>query len=235
MEIDPGDTLEQARNAVKDKKYSVALEKYQWFFEHSVQIKQSYYGVRLSYCLADWAELAEDYSPAKIALIAERDKALTKFRETKSRPLFHDYSSISHYLKEDVEVYKQFLTIHETDKALAKSLFTFVYDYCAENKKWEICREYLGNGYKKYQDALETFDHMIEFSEKRKESGGESLRHEAADYLKTKSLWILEMLHHTNATEDYNSAISKIESDLKKRGFEYILEKILDNTTEKRK
>jgi hypothetical protein len=233
MELDPGEVLNEARAVFRDGDYEKSLEKYQWFFDNSIKIKRSYYGVRLSYCLAEWAKLGKSYLPATEALIKEKQKALTNFQNTLSFQDFHDYSSVSRCLSQDEEVLQKFLLLHESNKDLAKRLFTFVYEYCASLQMWDICREYLGNGYKQYEYSLETFDYLMEFAEKKKGDGGESIYQDAVETMKRESLWLLNMLHSINAPEEYNSVMSRLESDLKARGFEQIFEQILEKAPNK--
>jgi len=224
---DPSEVLSKARKAYQDKDYPVALENYQWFYHNALDIDQSYYGVRLSYCLGEWADLGKEFPEATDALVQLKEKALAEFSSTKSRTAFHEYSSICEYLECKEEVYVLFLTVHNSDNTLAEKLFTFVYEYCASNEMWDLCREYLGNGYNKYKQSLETFDHMMEFAEEKPGELGESIYRDAVIAIKRETLWILNMFNFINAPGEYESAISKIESDLKERGHESIYEEIL--------
>ena len=56
------DALDRARAAFKEANYSRALEQYEYFFDHALDDDpHSLYGVRLSYCLAEWVRLGELY------------------------------------------------------------------------------------------------------------------------------------------------------------------------------
>lgn len=226
MEIDPSVVLEKARKALRNKDYEVALEKYQWFFHNSIEINRSYYGVRLSYCLSEWKQLANDYPPAMEALIELKNNTLATFLETYSRQSFHEYKSIAGCLNEPKEVFDQFMIVHNSNKELAKNLFTFVYEYCAENNNWEICLTYLGNGNEQYEEALEMLDHMIEFSEKKDGEAGKSIFNFGTERFEKECLWILCTLNHANASEALDSAYAKIQSDLKDRNLDDLLNKI---------
>lgn len=234
MNIDPGEVLEEARKAFKDKDFAVALDKYKWFYENSIEIDRSYYGVRLSYCLGEWAELGSEYPIAKEALLQLKEDTLLGFKNALSCEMFHEYSSISEALKCQDEVFQQFMPIHNSDKELAKKIFTFVYEYCASNKMWEICREYLGNGYSQYKKALETFDHMMEFANRKSGAQGKSIYKEAVNSIMRETSWILNMLSYINAPDEYDSAISKIESDLKDRGYQDVYDDIYKNSPNKK-
>ena len=220
MEIDPRVILNEARNAYKDKNYSIALSKYQWFYDNSIEINKSFYGVRLSYCLNEWADLGKIYKPANEALIELKETTLSSFKEKLSQEAFHEYSCICGYLECSNEAYEEFLPLHKSNNNLAAKLFTYVYEYCASNKQWELCKKYLGNGHKQYKNTLETFDHMIEFSKKGTSEQKESIYIEALETIKRELLWLLNMLFYTKSLGEFESFINMLESDLKERGFE---------------
>lgn len=230
MDLDPGKVLTEAREAAKEKRYSTALEKYQWFFENSIEIKRSYYGVRLSYCLDEWAELGKEYPPAMKALIELKDRSLSDFKSTLSRQSFHEYSSIAGYLDLQDEVLEQFMSLHKSNKQLAGNFFTFVYEHCAKKEMWGICREHLGNGQAQYEKALEMFDHMVGFSKTKADVGGESIYQEALEAIGRETLWILNMLHHEHATEEYELIMTRMQQDLTERGFESTYTKIYESS-----
>ena len=235
MEIDPRVVLNEARNAYKEENYSIALSKYQWFYKNSIEINKSFYGVRLSYCLNEWAELGEKYQPAKEALVKLKETTLSSFNETLSQEAFHEYSCICEYLGCSNESYEEFIPVHKENKNLATKLFTYVYEYCASNNQWELCKKYLGNGHNQYKNTLEIFDHMIEFSKKRTSKQRESMSSEAVETIKRESVWLLNMLSHTNSLKEYDSFISRLEIDLKERDFENVYKEIYEtvqiNTT----
>lgn len=230
MSSNPREILGIARRAYQDKDYPTALENYQWFYNNALYINQSFYGVRLSYCLDEWAELGKVFPDAAEALLRLKENALLEFSNTKSRIAFHEYSCICDYLECKEEVFQQFLAIQESDQDLAEKLFTVVYEYCASQEMWETCRKYLGNGCKQYEQSLQTFDHMVEFSEAKSGEIGESIYRDAVKAIKREALWILNMLHFVNAQDEYESTISKIESDLKERGRENLYKEICEGT-----
>ena len=220
MEIDPGDVLDEARRAFDKKDYQLALEKYQWFYENALSIDEAYYGVRLSYCLGEWARLAQEYPNALETLTALKERTLSDFKKSHSRQTFHEYASICEYLGCPDEVFENFRAFHETDKDLSFKLFPFVYEYCATRGWWDICREYLGNGYDRYRQSLETFDYMREVAVEKNGDTQDSILTDAKMMFERDILWILNMLSHIDAPNEYESAISRIKSDLIEREHE---------------
>jgi len=235
MSEDPGEVLNQAREAFSIKEYEVSLEKYKWFYDNSLDIDQSYYGVRLSYCLGEWAELAKYFPTAKEELVILKDKSLSGFKSNPTHQAFHEYSSISEYLDCSSEVFDTFVSIEEQDEKLASKIFSLVFRYCATNKKWDVCRRYLGNGYKQYLRTIETFDHMTEFSNESSGEERESIMRDAEQTFKKEVIWLLEMLNYINAPKEFDSAMNKIESDLTERGSQKLFGEIAKKAPNKKR
>jgi hypothetical protein len=66
------EVLERAWNAHSAGEYEAALKDYVWLFEAAAADPETV-SLRLSYVLASWAKLAEDYLPARQALVQTRD------------------------------------------------------------------------------------------------------------------------------------------------------------------
>lgn len=70
--------LMEARKDALDGRFPAAAEKFLWFHEHVLERDRAMAGVRLSFALSDWAELARRYPPAMSQLLAVRDRALAQ-------------------------------------------------------------------------------------------------------------------------------------------------------------
>ena len=226
MDIDPGDVLQEAREAFAKEDYDLALEKYQWFFGNALRIKESYYGVRLSYCLIEWADLGSAYPPALEALTKQKEVSLRAFEENRSCSLFNEYSSICDAMGCSNEPVEAFLEVASSNGELAKKLFTFVYEELARNSQWDLCREYMGNGYKQYKEVLELFDACIDGGNRKGGNQGEGIISSAIAKTVEELLWILEMQAHANADGELESAMKRIKHDFGKRGYAEVFERV---------
>src|SRR2546426_6861906 len=107
----PGDPLDEARRLARQGKFEQALQKHIWIHDHVLEANPSYYGVRLSFALADWIDLGKKYPKALEALKAIRDKKTSRLMAGEDdRVVFHDVQSINQYLGESkatVELFKQ--------------------------------------------------------------------------------------------------------------------------------
>src|SRR5437016_1020215 len=116
---DPQKAREFAIAYRKEGKYEEALEMHEWFHFNALSIRPSLYGVRLSFALSEWMELAEIYPKAKERLLEIRSDETTKIKNgTWQFQDFHDVREISRKLKDErvsVELFK-LICEKETDK-----------------------------------------------------------------------------------------------------------------------
>ncbi|MGQ3052793.1 MAG: hypothetical protein ACT6S0_13490 [Roseateles sp.] len=75
-EVSAQQILQDAQKDARDGRLAEAAEKFRWFHEHALERDRAMSGVRLSFALADWADLARRYPPAMAHLVAARDRAL---------------------------------------------------------------------------------------------------------------------------------------------------------------
>ncbi|HKO88583.1 MAG TPA: hypothetical protein VJU83_08705, partial [Burkholderiales bacterium] len=97
--MSPQKRLQAAREATQQGRYDEALQEFIWFHEHALEHQPWLYGLRLSFALGYWIELANLYPPAREALEAMRDRKTTALlRGEGKRPLFHDVVAINRVL-----------------------------------------------------------------------------------------------------------------------------------------
>lgn len=227
MNKDPGEVLNSARNSFKKEDYPDALEKYIWFFENSTVInKAAYTGVRRSYCLGEWADLASIYPPALETLIAQKNTSINGFKETKSIDNFRDSAAICYFLNCMEEVIILFKEVYKDDKELSKKLFSSVFEYLARNKEWGICREYLGDCTNRYIGLIELFDVCIQFANKRGGETGIGVEKDAIEKTKEEFIWLLNINLYANDKSGYTKLLEKLRKDLATRGYNELYDEI---------
>ena len=114
--------LANARAFFKTGEFAAALAQYEYFFDHAIEEEESLYGVRLSYCLDEWARLGSKYPPALQRLQFKAEEAHDLLLRTRKSDRFHDYIAICEYLHRDEAPIELFLTLHKTDRELAQSV-----------------------------------------------------------------------------------------------------------------
>jgi hypothetical protein len=209
----PKDVLEQARSSFRTGKHAEALEQYEYFFDHALEdIEHNFYGVRLSYCLDEWATLGQIYPPAKERLEWKRDEALSLLMQTRKPERFHDFISICGYLKCDNLPVEKFLFLHASDPDLAKSVFNFIGDALVEAKQWEVYAAYISSPFEEYQRYLELLDRMLEIHQQE----GWDVSRVKRRFVRSISNLLL-VLKHTGKGSDIASLQNAVTNDTESR------------------
>ena len=137
--MDPGAVLNRGCEALSHKQYRQALEHLVWFHENAVLQDRAYYGVRLSFALGCWKELASVYPPAMEALRFVRSRAIGALRAgLGNRDLFHDFVSINRELGEARETYDLFRTLSARQPALAEECRHLAVDAIVETGDFDL-------------------------------------------------------------------------------------------------
>lgn len=135
------------RDAVDDRiagRYEDALAKQLWFHHEALRYRRSLSGVRLSFALAFWADLAELYAPAKAALVKTRDEAAQAVREGRSaEDNFDDLVAIDRELDDPLATVSVFLEVEKRDPKLAKALAGHAVDALIDAKYYDIAARYV--------------------------------------------------------------------------------------------
>jgi hypothetical protein len=130
-----------ARAAAAAGRYEEALREHIWFHDHALEEQPSLYGVRLSYALSDWVELANRYPPALVALKAIRDaKSDRLVRGDGDRRLFHDVRAINEQLDQQGLTHELFVRLQETNATLAEKCADLAMAAIVRSKDFNLAR-----------------------------------------------------------------------------------------------
>lgn len=114
--------LNTAQSALREGRYAEALDGLLWFHANALGESDAWYGVRLSYALNDWRELAGLYPPAMAALCATRTAtAAALLRGEADRHGFNDVESIDKKLGQNEQTYALYLLLEEQQPELAEA------------------------------------------------------------------------------------------------------------------
>jgi hypothetical protein len=104
--------LQAARQAAIEGRHEEALEGLLWFHHHALEEDPSLRGVRLSYALSYWSELAKTYPPALQALKDLREqKAQVLLHGEGDRAVFYDVKAIDERLGDSRATYELYLAL----------------------------------------------------------------------------------------------------------------------------
>jgi len=165
---DPRKILNEAEADAKAGNYADALAKHVWFHENALLIRESLYGVRLSFALSSWRELAHKYPPASGKLKAVRDEAMKNVREGKEPyACFHDAESINETLGEEEKTRELFIWLHEHSPAIARHVFNLAEDALVRAKEYKLCGKYL-EPEKYFERAVDNYRFSRRMAKERK-------------------------------------------------------------------
>lgn len=231
MIMPPGEILNDARAALKSGNYPLALENYQRFFDRALLDQgdgHNYYGVRLSYCLAEWFHLGENYPPARERLEAKAIEALADFEATGDCEKFHDFQSIRERLGQEDLVLSQFVQYHQSKSDLANSALRFMWNRLVEAKRWDICSTYLTDFESKYEQALSKFDQAMKICQADPSLGGDKFAEQIRGWYVRDVGNLLAALKHSAQQDGAAWLVSSVASDMQSRGFSELVSHVVE-------
>lgn len=138
--------LKETKQLIQKKSYKKALKRCIWFHNHALEHDPSMFSVRLSFALADWKLLSDQYEPAKKALLKTRDEKIKKLYDGTIPPLlFLDVLSINRILHLESENVKLFESLKKHNKYFAKKHWKMVKKDLYATKRFDLLKEYIGN------------------------------------------------------------------------------------------
>lgn len=126
---------------IKEKKYDQALTRLDWFWNHILEHEPAMYGVRLSFCLGVWKDLADVYPPALAELKQLRDGAEKKALQGDTQA-FAEAVNLNRTLKESTRTVELFKKLDKTQPELAKKMWHFADMTLIEHNEYALSLKY---------------------------------------------------------------------------------------------
>lgn len=141
---DPQTILTEAQADARAKRYDRALAKQIWIHENSLKHNPAFTGVRLSFALRAWHDLAKDYPPALDRLIEARNEASNAALDGKKTfESFHTFAAINRTLGDESLTVDTFIQLETQNQAAAKIVFLVAKPALITAKEYKICNKYL--------------------------------------------------------------------------------------------
>jgi len=141
---DAHDVLRRGRIAQLEGRHEEALRDLVWFHHNALKHDRALYGVRLSFALGYWKELADAYPPARRALDATKKEACRVLLESGgSRDLFHEVVAINRELGERGQTYRFFVSLRKKYPDLAKSYGYLAIDDMVHARDFKLASQHL--------------------------------------------------------------------------------------------
>jgi hypothetical protein len=136
--------LQAGRAATYEGRFEEALIQFLWFHDHALQEDPAFAGVRLSFALGYWMELAQQFAPAMEAFRAKRDAKVAILKAGQlDRGLFHDVEAMSEKLQEDQITASLFVQLHERSPEFAQACARIAVPMLVRTKNFALAREYM--------------------------------------------------------------------------------------------
>ena len=132
-----------ASKLAENKQYDEALRAYRYYFIESKK-ESSLGGVRLSFCLGDWAKLGKVYPPAMNELISMSDERKKIILSGKGNSeVFQEYNAINRYIDRDSETLATFITVDKDFPEQAESYRFIAKDLIIDTKQYDLAKKYI--------------------------------------------------------------------------------------------
>ena len=154
---DPSTILSEASDDRDAGRYQLALDKHVWYHDNALKHDSGQGGVRLSFALSDWRQLANRYPPALEKMMEFRDRAeLWVKRNKEDFDAFHEFVRLNTQLKEEERTVYLFRWLDEYDPAFANSAYGVAQSALVAEGELELCGKYIA-GIESFKDDLELY------------------------------------------------------------------------------
>jgi hypothetical protein len=144
----PKEILEEAREDAAACRYDLALAKHAWFHRSALRYEKALYGVRLSYALDAWWDLAKVHPPALLEMRGVREEAGAVVKAGgEIREAFHDFRSLNDVLGESEKTLSLFAWLDVEAPDEAKTVFDLARPSLIRGGKFALCGRYLDDDY----------------------------------------------------------------------------------------
>ena len=168
---DPDQVLDEALSDRAAGRYETALKKHVWYHENALKHRPSLVGVRLSFALAYWRELADQYPPALAKMMEFRDAAEERVRaDEEGFDAFMEAESLNRYLEADDRTVELFAWLDSNKPPLAQRVYSIALDSLVAEKEFDLCSKYI-DAADHYERLVRSFRHSQEFARQNSESG----------------------------------------------------------------
>jgi hypothetical protein len=156
----PSDILDSAADDTRHGRYADALAKFVWFHDAS-RNELGMGGVRLSFALGYWLDLASHYPPALEAFVKVRDTTEERCRSQRDFKSFHEVAALNDRLHENRRTIELFQQVAQADPAKGHELYHVVERFLVAAGQYADCAPYL-EWQERFEIALSGYQLLVE-------------------------------------------------------------------------
>jgi RNA polymerase sigma factor (sigma-70 family) len=143
----PQKILYEAQADTAAGRYQEAEAKFEWYRDNALHYQPSLVGVRNSFAIMYWGELAQKYPPARRKLVSIRDAAVNNIRfpvnPASRRSDFILILSINDDLHESAKTIELFKWLDISDPALARDMYELMEMPLIDAHEYSLCNKYM--------------------------------------------------------------------------------------------
>ena len=156
---DPRVVLEEAKGLLERGAYEEALQRHLWYHNHALEHDPNLLGVRISFALAQWTELARRYPKAKTAMMEVRDAGARELMAGRGGfGLFQDVRAINDQWGDQNSTLELFKHLDTRQPALAKQCYQLAESLLVQKQDYAICGRYLTNGQTRFDSIKRSWE-----------------------------------------------------------------------------
>jgi hypothetical protein len=155
--------LNAAKISARKGQFEEALNEYIWFHKYALEEEPALRGVRLSFALGYWMELAGQYPPARMALQSIRDEKTRLLKDgAEDWDLFNDVSAINETLSNDEATYDLFCLINRRNTVFATQCARCATPALVKAYDFNLARSFISDPEKAIEELASRFNNDIE-------------------------------------------------------------------------
>ena len=212
---DPRKRLHQAQSAAAEGRHEEALREYVWFHNNALKLRPSLYGVRLSFALWYWMDLAKVYPKALRELERIRVHKTRVLRNGGgSRDLFHDVTAINDFMHRSRDTYRLFKNLQTRRPRLASRCAMIAMPAIVHSRDFRLARRYVPQPDKRVAQLAARLNKDLEWL-KRETSRAPARHAHIQNYSKELRMLIAVLRgvgERQRAAEVRNSAVGLVNS-----------------------
>jgi hypothetical protein len=141
---DPTQILREAYKDASAGRHELALAKHLWYHENALKYAKGQSGVRRSFALSSWLQLAQSHPPAMAALKAARDAAQRNvLAGAPGFDAFADFAALNRTLGEERLTRDVFVQLDRDGSRLAATAFYTAQPALIKHEEYELCLKYI--------------------------------------------------------------------------------------------
>lgn len=160
----------EAKMLMKKGDYEAALQRHLWYHNHALEHQPYLSGVRNSFVLSQWTELARRYPKAKTAMMEVRDSGTRELMAGRGGSgLFQDVVAINEQWGGQKSTLELFKNLDAHQPALAKQCYQLAEALLVDQKDYAICGRYVTNGQARFDSIKKAWETGKKWEEKNQE------------------------------------------------------------------